>query len=356
MAIELKQNNGKAALTTPTLDITQAIIEEHYNPDSENAQSGKAVAEAIEAEKAERIASDKAMRNDLTTTLNKADNNEHDIHYLKEKANETESELADAVEILNEHSEEILTLYENENALRMQANNNEQSIDALRDSLGATEDVVYGALDLFNDFNEDLGALYTENLQQQEQIDTLLAKPEVSVGYTNLYGRVEITADDIAQAGDEGITLITIGGDVDLTPYSEIIIKMYVPLDKTLNSEVGALRINATTTEQHRDASEDKLLFTQSLGISTVCGLQFDKNTPMTVKAVFADDDFLYGQVMRNGYSSSHGYAGAMNTWTNISEKFKKSEKKYFHIFAMCLSAKVPFKFPVGSYVDVYAR
>ena len=202
-------------------------------------------------------------------------------------------------------------------------------------------------------YYEELYALKTQSRNQQAQIDALAE----STHYKNLYGRVEITADDIAAAGDEGITCLTIGSnEVDLSQYDDILIRLYVPANEELNPETGALRIHATQTANFVQESRNELLKAQSLGISTVCGVQKSANTPFAIKMMFAGDTFLYGQVMRNGYSNAHGYAGAMNTWTSISEHVIKSQKKYFHISAYCLTNKVKFKFPAGSYVEVYGR
>ena len=202
-------------------------------------------------------------------------------------------------------------------------------------------------------YYEELYALKTQSRNQQAQIDALAE----STHYKNLYGRVEITADDIAAAGDEGITCLTIGSnEVDLSQYDDILIRLYVPANEELNPETGALRIHATQTANFVQESRNELLKAQSLGISTVCGVQKSANTPFAIKMMFAGDTFLYGQVMRNGYSNAHGYAGAMNTWTSISEHVIKSQKKYFHISAYCLTNKVKFKFPAGSYMEVYGR
>lgn len=171
--------------------------------------------------------------------------------------------------------------------------------------------------------------------------------------YTNLYGRVEITADDIIAAGDEGITCITIGSDdVDLTPYNDIIIKFYIPISNDLNTVDGMLCIYATPTDMLAKRDSTTLLSTQSVGISTVCGISRERVSSFVVQSVWAQGDFLYGQVNRNGYSSSIGYAGAVNGWTEISKYFIKSITKYFHI----IDKNSAFKFPAGTYVEVFAR
>lgn len=183
-----------------------------------------------------------------------------------------------------------------------------------------------------------------------EEIKTALDTLTEHATYTKLYDRVEITADDVAAAGEEGIMEITIGSDdVDLSQYSEILVKVYIPKDEILNTAIGLFRINWSQTA---NGEQGWLLSPQSTNIATCCGLQYSNENNFMVKMAFTDDTFLYGQVMKNGYGGSWGYAGVQNAWTCIKEANKKSKQHYFHI----ADRRGEFKLPAGSYVEVYGR
>ena len=173
--------------------------------------------------------------------------------------------------------------------------------------------------------------------------------------YKKLYDTVTITQEDIEAAGEEGITCITIGNkDIDLTPYSDILIRFYLPGSSALNSQTGMLCVGATTEPNDSiTADYNKLLHTQSTSISTACSMYFDKPNNWVIKGVFDKGNFLYGEVIKNGYGNSWGYSGAQNGWTSISNNFNLAQRKYFHIFS---HPAVIFKFPVGTYAEVWGR
>ncbi len=189
--------------------------------------------------------------------------------------------------------------------------------------------------------------------EKQEQISALAAHAT----YKNLYGRVEITAEDIAAAGDEGITVITIGSeDVDLSKYNDILFRIHVPDSSALNSANGAMVITATPDNKAVLSGDRYLLLKKgSSSISTVSYYLYNRKNYHIVKTQWADDTFLYGEVIRNGYGDSYGYTGAQNGWAIIYDGFAKSKTHYFHISAN-ISANGDFKFPAGTYVEVYGR
>ena len=171
--------------------------------------------------------------------------------------------------------------------------------------------------------------------------------------YTNLYGRVEITEDDITAAGDEGITAITIGSeDVDLSLYDDILLIIYTPVSSPLNSDKGALSVTLTQSSSVSSGDVSKLVCTQSIGLSNACVFEYSQANCFAVKCTFSGDRFLYGEVIKNGYSQSIGYNGVSNGWTRVSEENKKSVNRYFHVF----DTKFRFKFPAGSWVEVWGR
>lgn len=175
--------------------------------------------------------------------------------------------------------------------------------------------------------------------------------------YTNLYGKVEITADDIIAAGDEGITCITIGSDdVDMSKYDDILIKLFVPDSSALNSANGMMGIYATNTSAPIITSDsNSLIKPRSANIATACFFNYNKQNILSVKTEWTCDIFHHGLVIKNGYSNSLGYAGVTNGWTCISPYYVKSTKRYFHIFGDS-TGHATFKFPTGTYVEVFAR
>ena len=175
--------------------------------------------------------------------------------------------------------------------------------------------------------------------------------------YTNLYGKVEITADDIIAAGDEGITCITIGSDdVDMSKYDDILIKLFVPDSSALNSANGMMGIYATNTSAPIITGDPNgLIRPTSANISTACFFDYNRQNVLSVKTEWTCDIFHHGLVIKNGYSNSFGYAGVTNGWTCISPDYVKSTKRYFHIIGDS-TGHATFKFPTGTYVEVFAR
>lgn len=197
-----------------------------------------------------------------------------------------------------------------------------------------------------------VGQLKAALQEKQEQLDKLASHGV----YKNLYGRVEITAEDVAAAGDEGITCVTIGSeDVDLSEYHDILFKIVIPTDENLNTDEYLLCISATGEETYTGDAATFLLRPQSSNISTACRILPNRNSCFAVNAMFTGDEFLYGQVMKNGYSNSYCYPGVQNAWTCIDDRFVKSQKKFFHITGQ-KSTSFVFKFPVGTYAEVYGR
>lgn len=192
----------------------------------------------------------------------------------------------------------------------------------------------------------NVGQLKAALQEKQAQLDKLASRGT----YKNLYGRVTVTAEDVAAAGEEGIMEIAIGSaDVDLSQYNDILVKVFIPKDTTLNTATGLLRINWS---EHVNGGSGALLSPQTTNISTCCGMLYNNENDFMVKMAFTDDTFLYGQVMKNGYGGSHGYAGVQNAWTCINTAYAKSKQHYFRI----ADRAGKFKFPAGTYVEVYGR
>lgn len=168
---------------------------------------------------------------------------------------------------------------------------------------------------------------------------------------------MEITADDIIAAGDEGITCITIGSDdVDMSKYDDILIKLFVPDSSALNSANGMMGIYATNTSAPIITGDpNSLIRPTSANISTACFFNYNRQNILSVKTEWTCDIFHHGLVIKNGYSNSFGYAGVTNGWTCISPNYVKSTKRYFHIIGDS-TGHATFKFPTGTYVEVFAR
>lgn len=188
--------------------------------------------------------------------------------------------------------------------------------------------------------------------QKLGNIDNALDTLTAHATYKNLYGRVEITADDVAAAGEEGITVITIGSDdVDLSQYNDILFRVFVPADEALNSGNKNLTIYSTSDSTYATADANILLKVQGTAISAGI-IKPDKKNYFAIRANFADNNFLYGELIKHNDAGAYGYPGSSNGWVNVSSGFTKSTKKYFHIG----SNGSTFKFPAGTYVEVYGR
>ena len=168
----------------------------------------------------------------------------------------------------------------------------------------------------------------------------------------NLLYSTEITQEAFDEAGEEGITLITLGdSNIDLTPYNEILVHITVPDSSAINTEANMLYIYVTGDSSYSASDRNVWLRPQSLGIAENCQLNTTYNK-FAISGFWHNDSFLYGIIARNGYRGSLGYASGVDGWTEVADNFFKSEKHYFHIFG----DEKTFKFPVGTKVIVYGR
>lgn len=160
----------------------------------------------------------------------------------------------------------------------------------------------------------------------------------------------EITQEAFDSAGEEGITVVSVGDEnLDLSRYGKIVIEIFVPDSSDLNTTDGLLSISLTISPSYSYTDEGRFLFTQGTAISTCCGINKTANM-FAVVGVWGETKFIYGTVIKNGYRTSAGYAGVVNGWTSVDSRFTKNNKKYFHIH----DSKRVFKFPVGTKVVVY--
>lgn len=161
-----------------------------------------------------------------------------------------------------------------------------------------------------------------------------------------------VTQEAFDTAGENGITIVTVGDEnLNFAPYNEILVLLYVPKNE-LNAEEGKLACYLTETEQYITSGKNELLKTQSVVLSSACNINTSNASQFIIRAVFADDTFLYGEVIKNGYGTSNGYAGVTNGWANVSSSFTKKSKKYVHIS----DNGIRYKFPAGTTVEVYGR
>lgn len=169
--------------------------------------------------------------------------------------------------------------------------------------------------------------------------------------YTHILNKLEIKQADIDSAGDDGITVLTVGSpDLDMSKYSEVLIKLWVPKDTALNSANKALCVYVSP-DGRRTLEDTKLLLrTQALHVAAT--LSYNGDNYITLVFTFDEDEFLRGEATKNG-AVSYGYPGNPATWNRLSSGFiGKSNIKYFHIHANGFG----FKFPKGTIVDVLAR
>ena len=172
-----------------------------------------------------------------------------------------------------------------------------------------------------------------------------------AMNYT-LLSETEVTQEAFDGAGEEGITIVSLGSqDLELSQYDEIALQIHLPDSSAINAESGLLQIRFSSGEQYQAVDADLFLSAQSTAISTRCALDVTENN-FLVKGVWVGDTFLYGEVLKNGYRGSQGYAGVSNCWNVLLPSFLKSQKKFFHV----KERKGTFKFPVGTTIKVYGR
>lgn len=183
--------------------------------------------------------------------------------------------------------------------------------------------------------------------EAQAAVDSGMTK-YVSKDFKQLFDTVTVTEEDIAAAGDEGITLLSVGDDAaTLEAYSEILVSLYVPANTALNTIQGDLQCCFTPESTYMlDAST--LLFTAQ----SSSYIRFDIDNMFMVRMLWTGDTFLFGEVMKNGYGPIQGTPGTQEGWTAISPSFLKSVKKYIHI----TTGNEMFKFPAGTVMKIYAR
>lgn len=169
--------------------------------------------------------------------------------------------------------------------------------------------------------------------------------------YTRIYEALLVREEDVTAAGEDGIKILTIGNpDIDLSRYSEILIRLWVPKSDTTNSNDGFLCIYGTPTSV--PSKSDNCAFLRSQASSGVTNIDNASSNMITTVLTFSGEAFAYGQIFRNG-AASYGYPGPVYGWNYLSSSvIKKSQIKYFHIF----SFKNDFKFPKNTQVVVLGR
>jgi hypothetical protein len=202
---------------------------------------------------------------------------------------------------------------------------------------------VYPTIEITNSDNANMTCTYNA--------DTGKAVAEAQ-NFKQLFDAVTVTQEAFDEAGEEGIKVISIGDEnIDLSLYDEILISLKVPNSSGINTSNSLLRCYFSATNNYSTEDKDWFIYTQSEGLSTNCAIRPDWNNVFTIKGVWKEDMFLYGEVIRNGWSNACGYTGVITGWNNLHEGFKKSSKKYIHF-----GTTNNFKFPVGTTVNVYGR
>ena len=238
---------------------------------------------------------------------------------------------------------------------------NPQSGKAIAEAISEVDQIYTGSGEMPEGYVVQIDPNGDEYFEVEQIFNPKSANPQSGVAvaeannYKQLFDTLEVTQEMVDTAGEEGITLLTIGsGEVDLSLYDDIIIKIYIPDSSTINADLASgttIYCSMSKDEGFTNSDQDVLLRPQSNAISSHCVLE---KTPasFSLKGQWAGDTFLYGQVVKNGYRHSYGYAGGVDGWTEVSEYFIKSLKKYFHIF----SSSRRFKFPVGTIIEIYGR
>ena len=173
--------------------------------------------------------------------------------------------------------------------------------------------------------------------------------------YKQLFDTLEVTQEAVDAAGQDGITILTVGSDdIDLSKYNDIVIKCYIPQSDALNTEVGRCFVALTKNKNYSTADENVFLRIQATGATAV--FTHNKANVISFRGVWCNDNFLFGQSMKNGAGTSHGLQNWQECWISIASNFFKSQKKYFHITGGTSSGNCTFKFPVGTTISIYGR
>lgn len=230
---------------------------------------------------------------------------------------------------------------------------------------GTVEGVVsvYPTMSITNSMGAEMVCEYNRDLNKAIPVVDQTYSPEstnaqsgIAVAeaqnFKQLFDAVTVTQEAFDEAGEEGINVIGIGDEnIDLSLYDEILISLKVPNSSGINTSNSLLRCYFTATNNYGTLGEDWFVYTQSDGLSVNCAIRTDWNNVFTIKGIWKENLFLYGEVIRNGWSTSYGYTGVITGWNNLDNNFKKSSKKYIHF-----GTTNNFKFPVGTTVNVYGR
>lgn len=195
---------------------------------------------------------------------------------------------------------------------------------------------------------EELAEIQEDVTENTSAIEAL----QSHTSYKKLYDTVTVTAEDIAAAGDEGVTVITVGDEnIELSQYTEIIIKTYIPRNATTNSKNGYLAVNLGSTADF----DSSLSLIYSYGVSgggRATMFYYNTNNYNSISTKWAGNDLLTGSI-----TMVAGSVGAPYTSSGISTAQKDilHGAKYIHVCAY-VDNTTPWKFPAGSYVEVYAR
>lgn len=162
----------------------------------------------------------------------------------------------------------------------------------------------------------------------------------------------EITQEAVENAGDNGIKVITLGAeDFDMSPYNEISIRVDVPDSSEINTSSDMINVYATWGRSLVKAQYNYFCIPQSNSIATNSMIT-NFGCRFTVNTFWQGEEFLYGELIRNGYKLTNAYPGDTTGWNVISKNFEKKKRNYFHI----IGRNSTFKFPVGTTVKVYGR
>lgn len=173
--------------------------------------------------------------------------------------------------------------------------------------------------------------------------------------WKQLFETREVTAEEVKVAGDDGITILSVGdSEKTLEAYNEILIKILVPRSDGVNTKKQGLVVLATAGASKSSEGLDSaiLVKAQSDAISPKSFIEHNNDNVYVIYSAFAGDDFLFTQIMKNGYGTSNCYPGTQETTVCVDKFFRKSIKKYIHLTTM----NEVFKFPAGTTMKVYGR
>ena len=346
--LEQKQNSLVSGKTIKTINglnllgegnITIATdADQTYSPTSENAQSGKAVAEAVST----KANIEFAPINITNATLLEGTDGVA-IHTLSK----IDSSVIDPSLGLYYYA----LAFDESLVIQLQAT--EQEFAKMGFVIGNKYriSVTSGNVDSIEKVTDLKDKVNIEDIDQTYSPESPNAQSGIAVKEaTNfrLLCSTEVTQSAFDAANGE-IKIISVGDEnKTFDGVNQIRIFIYLPQSDTINTANSRLAIRATVNAGDSLAPDGTILL-RGNGAGESITLLYNKSQYLSATLDFIDNKFVQGICVKNLYGS-YTYGTSAYGWTN--SPINMADKKYLHI----RSHDNTFKFPVGTTVEVYGR